>query len=69
MCAEKFRKGRKANKKEMRRTSEVHKEGQDISMATKRGVLQVDRSPEPNRERQTLVKNDLNTTLSHRRGT
>ena len=32
-------------------------------------VLQVDRSPEPNRERQALVKNDLNTTLSHRLGT
>ena len=31
-------------------------------------VLQVDQSPEPNRERQTLVKNDLNTTLSHRLG-
>lgn len=38
MCAEKFKEGGKINKiKETRQSSEVHQDGQDISMATKGG--------------------------------
>lgn len=46
----------------MRRGCGGQRDGRDVSMATRE--LQVDRSPEPNGGRQTLVKIDPNVTQS-----
>lgn len=66
VCREIPRKWGSGQIEERRRGSGVQRDGRGVSMATRE--LQVDWSPEPNRERQTLVKNDLNVTRSHRLG-
>lgn len=66
MCREIPRKWGSGQIEETRRGSGVQRDGRGVSMATRE--LQVERSPEPNRERQTLVKNDPNVTRSHRLG-
>lgn len=83
-CGEKHSKGSVAHgqekkKKKIKRTYEMHKEGRDISMATKKsrgkrgggevGCYRWTSHLSQSGRDTTLVKNDLNLTRSHRPGT